>query len=347
MGCLDLALLSVRGACGVDKPLVLVWLFARPRRDAQRSIATRRAVLCFLAILAKKVVVSVTIAVWFCGDFCVRSFALAFANTDCLGCRYFDGSGQLDGHPRTRMEKQQCMDCWCYSADSICRRSICWRKFCLSTNRFSLRQRTLPISFHQLVLQPAITAFPNRLVSKRVFMVAPIRLAICRRHAAMVVTHLLSLPGCALRSECRAPCAEPRLAHANRNRSALAGDVWSARTNARALSNVGCSHQRRGVWCQREIEHTPFHHLDPQHGYDCRRDADRSETRRHHARNRHAAGHPALCFRTGIDLRGGLVLGGHFDPCCNIATAKAIKDSESYCSRELDCSGKMRLDAVR
>src|SRR5438046_2023578 len=54
VGRLDLTVLPLRSARRLKEPLVLVWLFARSRRNAQRTAVVRRAVFSSLAAVAKK-----------------------------------------------------------------------------------------------------------------------------------------------------------------------------------------------------------------------------------------------------------------------------------------------------
>src|SRR5207253_10158846 len=55
VGCVGVAFLSVRRTRSVLKSLVLVWVFARTGRNAQRTTVIRCAFFCSLAVVAKKV----------------------------------------------------------------------------------------------------------------------------------------------------------------------------------------------------------------------------------------------------------------------------------------------------
>jgi hypothetical protein len=87
MGCLDIALLLVRRARRLNKPLVLLRLFAGSRGNVEGATATRYAVFCFLAALGKELDVSASIVFRFCSQLRARRISMASENTNCLGHR--------------------------------------------------------------------------------------------------------------------------------------------------------------------------------------------------------------------------------------------------------------------
>src|SRR5436190_695311 len=96
VGRLDPAVLSLRGARCLKKSLVLVRVFARVGRNAQRPALVRGAVFCFLATVAKKMAECAARACRFHSDYGTDSFTMASANSRgldrirCCGwCQFF------------------------------------------------------------------------------------------------------------------------------------------------------------------------------------------------------------------------------------------------------------------
>src|SRR5205807_4562552 len=87
VGRLGPAFLSVRRTRSVEESLVLLWLFARRRRNAQRATVIRCAVLCSLAVVAKKVDSRAPRARRFHGNDGAHRFAVGFARFAGLDLR--------------------------------------------------------------------------------------------------------------------------------------------------------------------------------------------------------------------------------------------------------------------
>src|SRR6266566_4139207 len=95
VGRLDLAVLPFRSARRFKEPLGLVRLFARGRRDAQRTAVVRRAVFSSLAAMAKKM-----------GRCAVHARRV---HSHLGGDRFTVASADSRGLART------CRYCWCQS----------------------------------------------------------------------------------------------------------------------------------------------------------------------------------------------------------------------------------------
>ena len=106
------------------------------------------------------------------------------------------------------------------------------RQLRLVASRFYLRHRTLSLSVYQLVLQPSITALEGRLVIEGVFLVGGSRICAFASHAAMGAPPALPCVTGAVRSRIGATLARSRSTCANRNRSTMAADVRTARSDA-------------------------------------------------------------------------------------------------------------------
>src|SRR6478672_2493619 len=126
----------------------------------------------------------------------------------------------------------------------ICNRRVDGRKLRVVATRLYLRQRTLSLSFHQFVLQPSVTSFQARLVIKGSILVCPFWFHAFRAHAAMGTAFVLPRRIGAVRARDGTTSARPRAARPDCNRRAMAVDVRIARSDARALPNVGRSPQR-------------------------------------------------------------------------------------------------------
>src|SRR2546430_10867484 len=147
MGRMDPAVLSVGCARSSEKSLVLLWLSAGRRRNAQRATVIRGTVFCFLAIVAEKMGPRIAHASWFRGDGSVDSCAVAAVQSTRVDYRCACGRPQLAissakrGAPRRGLGRRY------HRVRSLSHWGLGWRQLRLATNWFSLRQRTLPLPF--------------------------------------------------------------------------------------------------------------------------------------------------------------------------------------------------------
>ena len=168
MGRLDPAVLSLCRSRRFNEALVFVRLSVGRRCNAQRTIAAGCAFFCSLAAVAKEMDARTAIARGVCVDDGAWWFRHGFCALQRRGLwsRLLAASVALI---LFRPKISACVgvggryDC----SGSVRRRSVRRRQICVAANWFSLRQRALSISLHQLVLQLAIPSRPSRLVVKR------------------------------------------------------------------------------------------------------------------------------------------------------------------------------------
>src|SRR5882762_9127978 len=109
---------------------------------------------------------------------------------------------------------------------------VCRRQLRLVASRFYLRQRTLSLPVHQLVLQPSITALKGGLVIEGVFLIDGFWICAFASHAAVDPAPPLPCVTGGVRPWIDATSARSRSACANCNRRAMAADVRTARSDA-------------------------------------------------------------------------------------------------------------------
>ncbi len=123
----------------------------------------------------------------------------------------------------------------------------------------------------------------------------------------------------------------------------VAPDVRVARSNARALPDVGRGRERRSARCESEIERGPLHHFGDEHGHDRSRDVGRQKTRDHAPRCRSASRRSALCLRPVTGLCGSLSVGHCFNRCSRIpAATKRIPRRRNACFVTQTGAGRSR-----
>ena len=158
VGRLDPAVLSFCRARRFEKPLVLVRLFNRSGRDAQGTAVVCSAFFCFLAALAKKMAQRTARARRIHSNGRSHSFTVAAAHPRGLG-RISSGCwSQSLVDPAVQIPEPGRGNSRSSRVRRICNRCVHRRQLCMVASRFHLWQRTLPISFHQFVLQSCITS---------------------------------------------------------------------------------------------------------------------------------------------------------------------------------------------
>src|SRR5882724_1956569 len=115
------------------------------------------------------------------------------------------------------------------------------RQFRLVASRFYLRHRTLSVPLYQLMLQPSITALEGWLVIEGFVFVCSSWISAFAYHAAVGPAPALPCRIGAVRARIGATPARSRSARAYCNRRAVAADVRTAGSDARALPDVGRS----------------------------------------------------------------------------------------------------------
>src|SRR6266699_3462183 len=148
MGRVDTAVLSVRCACSIEKSLVLLWLSASRRRNAQRATVICGAFFYPLAIVAKKMDPRAARARRFHGDGSIDSFSVASAHFGSLDCRPRCCRRWLFIPSTTRVAASKRVDRRDHRMRSICDWRFYRRKLRLVTSWFYLRQRALSLPFH-------------------------------------------------------------------------------------------------------------------------------------------------------------------------------------------------------
>src|SRR4030095_691853 len=180
MGRLDPAVLSVCCSRSFKEALVFVRLSAGRGRNVQGTIAAGCDFFCSLAIVAKKVDASFAITRGVCVDDGPASFAVAFAHSNGVDCGRAYWRRQFFDLFRRQISARLGVGGRYDRSGNLRGRSARRRQLCMAANWFSLRQRALSISLHQLVLQLAVLSRPSRLVVKRFALVVCILVATCR-----------------------------------------------------------------------------------------------------------------------------------------------------------------------
>src|SRR5438132_12709397 len=232
MGRVGPAFLSIRRASSLEKPLVLVRLLARRRRNAQRTTLIRGTFFCSLAIVAKKVASCVACARRLFGDDSSDSFTVAFAHFSGLDLRRCCCCCELAIPPAIYMAAWKRVARRNYRMRSICDRGFNGRQLRVVTSRFYLRDRTLSVPVYHLVLPPSIPALEGRLVIEGFIFVCPFWISAFANHVAMDFAPALPGRAGAVRARIGATSPRSRSARADCDRCAVAADVRAARSDA-------------------------------------------------------------------------------------------------------------------
>src|SRR5439155_14859184 len=166
MGRMDRPPLSVGCARSPAKSLVLLWLSTGRGRNAQRATVIRHAFFYFLAIVSEKMDSSVAHASRFRGDGGVDSCAVAALQSSSVDCRCTCGRPQLAIPSRKRVAGRWSLGRRYHRMRSLSHWCLGWRQLRVVANWFYLRQRTLPLPFHQFVLQPPVPSVQSWLVAE-------------------------------------------------------------------------------------------------------------------------------------------------------------------------------------
>src|SRR5215831_6966607 len=229
---MDSPFLSILRTRSLEKSLVLLWLLTRCGRNVQRTALIRSAVFCPVAVVAKKMGLCTAHARRFRHNDSTRCFTVALAHSSRLGLRCCYFWCELAVRAAIQTAARNCVARWNYRLRGFCdRRSDRW-KLCLVAHRFYLRHRTLPVPFHQLMLQPSVTAIETRLVIEGILFVGSSWLTAFASHTAMDSASALPRWVNSMRRRIGAAFARSRPARPDYNRRAVAADVRPPRSDA-------------------------------------------------------------------------------------------------------------------